>query len=85
MNIYTLIEAYNRNNPNGHFFDRDTLKFFGERISEMRVFKDPVTVEDYSGKEHTCWCVSSYQRKHPIGARRAYHYFDTESFDCITQ
>lgn len=27
--VYGLISEYQRMHPNGHFFDRDTLKFFG--------------------------------------------------------
>lgn len=83
MNISKLMSNYKKNNPDGHFSDKETLKFFGERLSEMKVLKDEVTIEDYAGNKHSCYCVSSYQRKHPLGARKAYHYFDTETFDII--
>ncbi len=83
MTVYGLIERHERNNAGSCFFSRSTLKFFGERISEMRVLKNPVTLTDYCGEKHTCYVLSSYQRKHPLGPRRAYHYFDVESFEVI--
>lgn len=82
-NIDELISAYYQKNPKGHYFDRDTLKFFGERRSEMRLLKDTVKVKDISGEEHEAYCISSLQRKHPSGLRRTYAYFDVETLDYI--
>ena len=83
MTVQQLIREYQTRDPHGHFFDRDTLKFFGERMSEMRVLKDLSEVTDVLGEKHICYVLSSYQRKHPCGPRRAYHYFDTITFDNI--
>lgn len=76
MEVYTLINKYYLNNPNGHFFDKDTLKFFGERISEMRVLKHTEIVR---GRE--CYVLSTYQHNSPCKNKRAYHYFDKETFE----
>ena len=84
MNVYKLIEKHKQNFPHSHFFDRETLKFFGERISEMRVLKDTVIVKGYDNEEHECYVLSSLQRKYPFGKRRAYHYFDVKNFEQIT-
>lgn len=81
MTVPSLITNVKNNNPHSHFFDRDTLKFFGERISEMRVLKNPVSVTDFNGNTHNCWCLSSLQRNAPMGATRVYHYFDTKTFE----
>lgn len=81
MTVGNLIYNYQRNNPDGHFFDEDTLRFFGERRSEMRVLKETTTITDWSGDKHECYVLSSLQRKNPFGPRRAYHYFDTATFD----
>lgn len=87
--IYDKITAYGLMNrhkiafPDSHFFDHDTLKFFGERLSEMRVLKNTVKVIDYCGVEHSCYVLSSLQRKHPCGPTRAYHYFDVETFELV--
>lgn len=65
--VYDLRAAYYEKHPNGHFFDGDTLKFFGERFSEMRLLKGTVQVTDSLGKEHTCYVVSSLQRIPMVG------------------
>ena len=82
--VYGLISAYQSKHPTGHFFDRETLKFFGERISEMRLLKDRATVTDCCGEKHECYVLSSLQRKHPAGPTRAYHYFDVETIDDVS-
>lgn len=83
MPVWRLIDSYKGRNPYGHFFDSETLKFFGERISDMRVLSETKKIIDYSGDEHECIVLSSLQRKHPLGPRRKYSYFDVETFDYI--
>lgn len=83
MNINDFIKEYYRHNPNGHYFDGSTLKFFGECRSKMRVFKRTVEVVDVQGEKHTCYCVSKWSSKHPCGARRTYAYFDTSTFEDV--
>lgn len=81
--VYGLIDAYREKHPNSHFFDHDTLKFFGERISEMRLLKKKETITDISGEKHECYVLSSLQRKNPMGPRRKYTYFDVETLDNV--
>lgn len=81
--VYSLINAYYNAHPHGHYFDRETLKFFGERISEMRVLKGTVEITDICGNKHICYILSKYSRKHPLGARRTYTYFDIETLDDV--
>ena len=81
-NIDQLISEYYRMHPNGHYFDKETLKFFGERKSDMRLLKDTVHVKSYSG-EHECYMISKLQRNHPMGARRTYAFFDVETLEDI--
>lgn len=84
MTVYELRRLYRRHQPDGHFFDIDTLRFFGGRLSEMRVLTGTVIVEDYSGVEHECYTLSSYQRNAPNGVNpRRHHYFDINTFDVI--
>ena len=83
MTFTNLKNEYERHHPDGHFFDRDTLKFFGERESEMRVLKDLVSLTDIGGEKHICYILSSRQRP-PYGKpRRKYHYFDTNTFEHV--
>ena len=82
--IYKFIEDYEKKNPAGHYFDRKTLKFFGERLSDMRVLKQTAEIVDYSNITHKCYIVSRLQRKHPNGPTRTYAYFDVETLDDIS-
>lgn len=81
--VYGLMNAYKAKHPDGHFFDDKTLKFFGERLSEMRLLKNTETVKDWSGEKHECYVLSRLQRKHPMGPRRTYAYFDVKTLDHI--
>ena len=66
-----------------HFFDHDTLKCFGERLSDMRVLKCIVQITDICGEVHECYCVSATRRKNWNGnckPYKYYHYFDTTTF-----
>lgn len=69
--------------PTSHFFDRETLSFFGERLSEMRVLHGTVDVKSAGGFPHTCYILSSRQHNAPGGPRRVYHYFDVETFEHV--
>ena len=83
MTINELIKAYYEKNPDGHYFDKDTLHFFGERISDMYVLKNTAKIKDVSGEEHECYIVSRLQRNYPGGARRTYAYFDVDTLNDI--
>jgi hypothetical protein len=37
MTASTLKYLYERNNPEGHFFDRDTMRFFGDTMRNFGV------------------------------------------------
>ena len=80
---YALRSAYYRTHPNGHFFDHDTLKFFGESMSSMRLLKGKAVIKDLLGEEHTCYVLSKLSRNYPGGPRRTYAYFDVKTLDDI--
>mgnify|MGYP003310074166 CR=1 FL=1 len=81
MNAYELRAAYRSRHPDWHYFDDDTLKIFGERMSEMRVLKNIVTVKDVYGNEHRAYVLSSLQRNCPSGPQRHYTYFDVDTIE----
>lgn len=85
MPVWKLVDIYQGKHPGGHFFDRDTLKFFGERLSDMRVLSETKTIKDCLGEMHECYVLSRLQRKHPGGPKRTYAYFDVETFEDITR
>lgn len=60
--IYDLRNAYLCTHPNGHWFDSDTLAFFGESLSTMRLLKGTYRVKDFTGEEHSCYKVSKLSR-----------------------
>lgn len=80
---YILRNRHLAKYPHSHFFDSDTLKFFGETMSSMNVLKSIVNVKDSCDEWHECYVLSSLQRKAPGGARRVYHYFDTQTYEHI--
>ncbi len=73
----TLIKKYEEHHPESPFFHHDTLKFWGERRSEMRVLK-------HTRKRgiHECYVLSVMQRT-PFGNRRAWHYIDVDTYKII--
>lgn len=82
--IRELRSLYACMRPNGHFFDHDTMKFFGERLSEMRLLKRPARIIDISCTERRCYVVSSVQRPGPpLTRRRVYHYFDVNTLEDV--
>lgn len=81
--IGELKSAYYEKHPQGHYFDADTLKFFGETLSSMKLLKRTTVITDSLGKEHTVYVISRLQRNHPNGARRTYAYFDVETLEDI--
>ncbi len=83
MNVYELKSKHEAKHPDSHFFDEETLKFFGETFSKMNVLKKKVDVKDYLGNVHSCYVLSALQRNHPGGPRRVCHYFDSETFDTV--
>lgn len=83
--VYGLMSAHKRAHPDSHFFDSDTLKFFGETVSSMRLLNEIVRVVDSMGEKHNCYMLSSLQRKYPTGPRRVYHYFDVDTLEHIVR
>lgn len=88
MNFYELKNKIVDIGRETHFFDADTLKFFGERLSEMRLLKGTVKVTDICGEAHECYCVSATRRKNAFGSCKPYkfyHYFDVNTYQHITR
>lgn len=83
MTTYELIKNHKRQHPSSHFFDRDTLDFFGETIGNMEVLKNTAKCTDSLGEEHTCYVITTVQKNCPFGAKRAHHYFDTTTFEHV--
>ena len=86
MTFYQLKNKIETAGGENHFFDHDTLKFFGERLSEMRLLKDTVEITDVCGEKHTCYVISATRRKNVFKSCKPYayhHYFDTTTFQHV--
>ena len=86
MTFYELKNNILSKGGETHFFDHDTLKFFGERLSDMRLLKNKVEITDICGEKHICYVISATRRKNAFGPCKAYthyHYFDENTFHHI--
>ena len=84
MTVPKLITKYYEHNPDGHFFDGETLSFFGELADEMRLADRTEVIEDYLGNQHECYVLVTYQHNTPSFCPDfSYHYFDVKSFEHI--
>lgn len=79
--VNDLIRAYNETHPDHHYFDRDTLKYWGERISDMYLYRKTEEVKDLLGNMRTCYCLRSKQT-FPIRHTK-YTYFDVNTLDIV--
>jgi hypothetical protein len=66
-----LKSRYQANHPGGHFFDRKTMKFFGD------------TMKNYGVKDAgSHWCL--YRKRAVKHGLKTAHYFDKVTFDDTT-
>jgi len=75
MNASKLKANYQANNPNGHFFDRATLRFFGD------------TMKNYGVVKTTFNGVPAFElfRRRPVKhGRTASAYFTADTFKLIS-
>ena len=77
--VRRFISEYQKNCPEGKFFNETWLDFFGEKIENMYLCPGTVSAEDYDGV-HECYKLSTYQKNNPFGPQRAFFYFDAETF-----
>lgn len=85
MTVYELKAMHEEKHPKSHFFDPDTLKFFGETLSTMRVLKYPAEIKDISGETHECYVLSKRSRKFDDRYYRTYAYFDTTTLEQVIE
>jgi len=82
MKRYTIWEIkriYQRKNPDGHYFDRDTLRFFGQILGDFRVKHIDKRVFIY------CWkCNSVYNKWKSPGTSLAEFFPESGTINGIT-
>jgi hypothetical protein len=67
----------------GHFFERETLKYFGETMKDMHIMPHLNIVSDYKGLKHNCYTVSIKQRPQDMPPRIAIFHFDADTFEIV--
>lgn len=83
ITLNQLIEEYKRRN--NHYFDKDTLKHWGERLSDMYILKDTVKKRDYQGNIHECIVLSKISKDFFGKPFRNYDYFDVNTLNRIIE
>lgn len=82
MTVRELIKQYRAHQPDGVFFNRDTLSFYGERIEDMKVTGKGV-ITDRDGGNTICWELRTLQKHPRLGVRHKLYYFDADTFDIV--
>ena len=79
MTVKELKKNYKEKNPNGKFFDKSWLIFFGESLRTMKVSRKIV---DFQG--HKCYELCTFQKNRLEQPFHKY-YFDCKTFEYIIE
>ena len=82
-NFYSFLNDYSITHPQSYYFSPDTLKFFGERFSGMRILSKTKKVKDSYGQEFECFVLSKSSKNWNNQRIRTYAYFNIENLDQI--
>lgn len=81
ITLKQLINEYRKRNS--HYFDKETLKFWGEKLSDMKILKDTVIKKDFQDNKHECIVLSKISKDFYGNSYRNYDYFDIDTLDRI--
>lgn len=81
ITLNQLIEEYKKRN--NHYFDKETLKHWGERLSDMRILENTVVKTDFQGNIHECIVLSKISKDYQGNKYRNYDYFDVVTLNRI--
>ena len=79
MTVYKLKQELEK--QGSYYFSDDTLKFFGERLSDMYILKKTAKVKDYLGVTHECYVLSKISKDYRGKKVRKYDYFDIHTLE----
>jgi hypothetical protein len=82
MNASELKHRIESTGQNRHFFDRKTMKFFGDTMSNFAV-DGPVTIYDWGGDPSQCWHLYR-KRATRAGCAGAGYHFCASTFRRVT-
>ena len=78
MTASELKYQHEQHNPNSNFFNRESMKFFGDTMANYYVPAKTVLVETYTDGAHQCYELQR-RNKTPKGASNS-AYFDVCTF-----
>lgn len=81
MNASELKYHYQAHNPDGHFFDRKTMRFFGDTMRNFGVRSKPVKIRRHSGDLVTCYEL--YRRRPVKHGLQSSHFFSIDQFEIV--
>lgn len=81
MNATELKFNYIQKNQINYFFDRKSMKFFGDTMANYAVSSKTVSIKTYSGNLVECW---ELLRKRPVNmGLQSPSFFDINTFERI--
>lgn len=81
ITLNQLMEEYEKRN--NCYFKKETLKFWGERLSDMRILENTVVKTDFQGNIHECIVLSKISKDFYGKKYRNYDYFDIDTLNRI--
>lgn len=81
MTASDLKWKYQMKHPDGHFFDRETMKFFGDTMSNYGVRANTVNVVESDGNVVECYVL--YRRRATKHGLTRSAYFSVDTFEKI--
>lgn len=81
MTVYKLKEELEK--QGSYYFSDNTLKFFGERLSDMYILKKTEKIKDSMGVIHECYVLSKLSKDYQGRKVRNYDYFDIHTLERI--
>jgi len=83
MTMAEFVKRYEIMNPKSHYFSERTLKWFGEKLEDMRVLDDTVKLITKAGEVCECYVLERLQNGHPDGPIRTHAYFSVKTMQDI--
>jgi len=80
MTVLELKSKYQKNNPDGHFFDKDTMKHWGDTMNNFGIMKNPIQINTLKGKK-AVWVL--YRKTVKDCFQQKMFYFDAETFNIV--
>lgn len=81
-NFNEFYKAYHTVGPNDYFFSKNTLDFFGEKLSDMRLLGETHAASD-GKKMYDCYVVKSTQHDMCGESCLTFYFFDVDTLKYI--